>query len=1275
LYEGETLVATVTADENGDWSVSFTSVSDGSHTYTARATDKAGNTSADSEPLALSIDTVAPDTVITSSPSNPTNSASAAFQFRSAEENSTFECKLDGGAYEPCEPGKEYTGLSDGEHVFLVRAVDAAGNEDRSPASRTFVVDTQVPDAPEISSPAEGSTDNDGDIKVSGKAEPDSRVELLENEEIVGTATTDGAGNWTVDLANVGDGSHMYTARATDEAGNTSAASGERSINVDTGAPEVTRVVPAEDATGVPINTNVRAVLSEPIDESTLDGSNLTLVKEGSNESVPASVGYDPATGAIRLNPDTNLDFESVYVATIKSGPNGVKDRGGNPLAQDRVWHFTTAHAPDTQAPDAPGVDLAAGSDTGRSDTDNTTSDTTPVIIGNAEPGSRVELFLAGNPIGATSADESGNYSFKLSEPLSEGTYRITATATDAAGNTSPASDALEITVDITPADTIITRSPDALTSQTTVSFRLASLDEENVTFECSLDGGPFEPCASPKEYTGLSDGEHVFRVWSVDTAGNVDRSPAERRFTVDTRIPSAPEITSPADGARQSSDFTVSGTAEPNSTVRFYESANLVRTTTADENGNWSVSFTGVSDGAYTYTARVTDKAGNTSEASGELTVNVDTGAPDTIITSSPPSLTNQTTVSFEFSSPDEENVTFECSFDGGAFEACESGKQYQNLSDGERTFRVRAVDEADNADPSPASRTFVVDTEAPTARLTSPPDGALVRDEVAIGAEASDNIQVRRTEFVIDILINGKVVDSDRSFPYETTWDSNLVSDGEHTITVRVYDEAGNMAESQPRTIRVDNTAPDTIVRRSPNDLTNGRTATFEFSSPNEENVTFECSIDDDPFETCDSPKEYTSLSDGEHVFRVRALDEAGNRDPSPAERRFVIDFGAPEAPRIISPPNDLADNDGNFTISGTAEPGSRVRLYEGDQLVGTATAGENGFWSVDLRNVAEGAHVYRARASDEAGNVSASSEERRVRVDSQAPTAPTVDLDAASDTGFSDTDDLTRVVRPAFSGKAEPNSTVRLYEGDRLLGTGTAAESGYYWFAVDESLSEGEHRITAIATDAAGNTSDASEALNVVIDRKAPDTSIDSSPKNPTNKTTATFGFSSDEQNISFECSLDGGPFEPCEAPKWYDRLSDGQHVFEVRTTDAAGNTDPSPARRRWAVDATAPIVTNNVTPIGTKVPPNTMVTAPFSEPMNEASVEALGTFTLKKGTTTIAARVDYDPATRKATLNPTKRLRSGATYTATMTISAKDLAGNALAANKVWQFRVR
>jgi Big-like domain-containing protein len=112
---------------------------------------------------------------------------------------------------------------------------------------------------------------------------------------------------------------------------------------------------------------------------------------------------------------------------------------------------------------------------------------------------------------------------------------------------------------------------------------------------------------------------------------------------------------------------------------------------------------------------------------------------------------------------------------------------------------------------------------------------------------------------------------------------------------------------------------------------------------------------------------------------------------------------------------------------------------------------------------------------------------------------------------------------------------------------------------------------------------------------------------------------------------------------------------------------------------AADVVAPTVTN-ATPTGKKVSRGALVTLTFSEAMNEASVEALGTFTLKKkgARKAVSATVDYDPATKIATLDPAKRLRSGAVYTAKMlggTNGAKDLASNALEIDKIWRFGVR
>jgi DNA-binding beta-propeller fold protein YncE len=84
----------------------------------------------------------------------------------------------------------------------------------------------------------------------------------------------------------------------------------------------------------------------------------------------------------------------------------------------------------------------------------------------------------------------------------------------------------------------------------------------------------------------------------------------------------------------------------------------------------------------------------------------------------------------------------------------------------------------------------------------------------------------------------------------------------------------------------------------------------------------------------------------------------------------------------------------------------------------------------------------------------------------------------------------------------------------------------------------------------------------------DTNPPDTQISAGPKSKTKKKTATFSFTSTEPGSTFQCSLDDTAFEPCTSPKDV-KVKKGKHTFEVRATDAAGNTDPTPATRRWTV----------------------------------------------------------------------------------------------------------
>jgi hypothetical protein len=150
------------------------------------------------------------------------------------------------------------------------------------------------------------------------------------------------------------------------------------------------------------------------------------------------------------------------------------------------------------------------------------------------------------------------------------------------------------------------------------------------------------------------------------------------------------------------------------------------------------------------------------------------------------------------------------------------------------------------------------------------------------------------------------------------------------------------------------------------------------------------------------------------------------------------------------------------------------------------------------------------------------------------------------------------------------------------------------------------EGQTTITYYATDNAGNK-ESNQTFTVKLDKTAPDTTITKSPSNITNSTSATFEFSSSESGSTFECSLDGGAWARCTSPASYDGLSNGNHTFEVRAKDAAGNIDSTPASQSWTVDTTAPTAvstdpTNGATAVARSVSP----TATFSVDMDSTTI---------------------------------------------------------------------
>ncbi|MGH2976033.1 MAG: DUF4082 domain-containing protein, partial [Solirubrobacterales bacterium] len=274
------------------------------------------------------------------------------------------------------------------------------------------------------------------------------------------------------------------------------------------------------------------------------------------------------------------------------------------------------------------------------------------------------------------------------------------------------------------------------------------------------------------------------------------------------------------------------------------------------------------LAEGSHEFEVRAVDAAGNVDTSPASAAWTVDTTAPDTTITAKPASLVNVATASFSFTGDDGSGSGiegFECridSTDPGDWSSCATGKEYTGLSEGSHTFEVRALDKAANADASPATYAWTVDTTPPAVGIDSGPSGltnnptptfAFHAGEAGAGLECS--IDNGTPDF-------GPCSDTGSHTP------SSPLADGPHAFRVRSTDQADNQATAT-RSFEVDATAPDTSITAKPAILVNSATATFAFSGDDGSGSGiegFECRIDStDPgaWGSCANGKEYTGLS----------------------------------------------------------------------------------------------------------------------------------------------------------------------------------------------------------------------------------------------------------------------------------------------------------------------------------------------------------------------------------------------------------------------------
>ncbi len=276
------------------------------------------------------------------------------------------------------------------------------------------------------------------------------------------------------------------------------------------------------------------------------------------------------------------------------------------------------------------------------------------------------------------------------------------------------------------------------------------------------------------------------------------------------------------------------------------------------------------------------------------------------------------------------------------------------------------------------------------------------------------------------------------------------------------------------------------------------------------------------------------------------------------------YVNQTTPPTAPetQIDSGPSGLSnDNDPSFTFSSPGTPAATFECRLDSSLEADFAACTTPQAYTDL---GDGSHTFEVRAID-SGSADPSPASASFAIDTVAPAAP--DLTAT------DPDSPANENEPKVIGAAEAGSLVELFASSDCSGpstTATAAElanPGVTQLVADDSSTS----FSAIASDAAGNASTCSDPLTYVEDSTAPDTVIDSGPGAQTATGQATFAFSSPAaDSAGYECRLDGSGWAACASPKAYAELADGNHSFEVRAHDGAGNTDSTPARNQFTVE---------------------------------------------------------------------------------------------------------
>ncbi|EBQ9427331.1 Ig-like domain repeat protein [Salmonella enterica subsp. enterica serovar Potsdam] len=1231
---------------NGSWLFTPGNTwADGSYTLTVKVEDKAGNTSY-SAPLTVVIDTqIAIDGVELVNDSgvkgdNMTNDDRPHFRVTVPTDVNEVRLSIDGGnSWVQATPGVagswEYiwpTDLADGQYTLTVEATDKAGNT----VTKTidFAVDTTL-SVPVIVLDSADDTGIQGD-NMTNSTQPtfalqhidDDAVRVTVSVEHGGVTTTfdatKGTGGWSFTPTGAwADGDYTLSVSVEDKAGNTSH-SASLTVTVDTQI-AINNIELVNDS-GIPndnLTNNVRPHFQVKVPT---DVNVVRLSIDGGKTWFNATQSATPGAWDY-IWPDDVAD--GGYTLTVEA-----TDKAGNKTTQELDFTIDTTLSVPTLSLDSADDSGIAGDNITNVKTpgftlNNIDTDVSRVIVEVMHNGIKQEVPLV---------QTGGQWRFAPTSDWADGDYILTVKVEDRAGNVKQSAP-LTVTVDTHIAIDRIELVNDSgipgdnLTNEARPHFQVTVPADVNGV-RLSIDGGKtwFDATQSATsgvwDYTWLTNvanGPHTLMVEASDKAGN--KTTQKLDFTIDT-ILSEPTIT------LDSADDSAAGDNITNVKMPGFTLGNIdadvtkVVVTVAHDGKNQQIELIkngGVwrftpgaawTDGDYTLTVKVEDKAGNTNY-SAPLTVTIDTQTSidriellnDTGIVGD--NLTNEARPQFHITVPTDVN-SVQLSLDGGinwvnATLTSDGVWEYiwpTDLIENTYTLTVKATDVAGNT--ATETLNFIIDTtlSTPTITLDSADDSGTANDNKTnvktpgfiIGGIDSDVTQV-----VVQVMRDGHSEEVELTqtngqwrFVPGSAW-----TDGDYTLTVTVKDEAGNIRHSAPLTVTIDTQiAIDHIelVNDSgiPDDnLTNNVRPHFQVTVPTDVNVV-RLSIDGGKtwFNATQSATpgvwDYTWLADvgeGKHTLTVEATDKAGNKTTQQLD--FIIDTLLSEPTIVLDSTDDSGTKGDNLTnvnkptfLLGNIDADARYVTVEvqhgGTKEVLTATKDATGNWSVTPTGTwADGDYTLTVRVEDEAGNEKHSAS-LTVTVDTQI----TIDvIELVNDNGIPG-DNMTNDAHPQFrvTVPGDVNEVSLSIDGGVTWVKATqSATPGVWNYTWPGTVPDGDYTLNVKATDNAGNTVtetlhftiDTTLSVPVIVLNSADDTGVQGD--NMTNSTQPTFALQHiDDDAVRVTVSVEhGGVTTTFDATKGVGGWSftptgawaDGDYTLSVSVEDKAGNTSHS------------------------------------------------------------------------------------------------------------------